>query len=677
MQNIKIQKRNENRNYSATANQSTCNKELLWWKMRTAVWRRKYLDLKVKLIDSEKELARKRGANITFKACTGLLTRYIPELNVTALLATNRIASGAKICWRKVVNPVKVVGEQMGSGLYGLSRKVDGFWAVIKSKWSKGGNEQDRPITSKWRKFRRMFRMSNIVGSFVSRKGASKHGGKGEKPYCEKNPVSYANEFKERWSYDGKNQENEVSYPAPQAGKKRVIKTVENLDDGSGTKAEGSKRQVNDDEEFRPCLKKADKYRYYSELISNIEKRELKQGKEPGNIAHSNAESELEELRQKVEELEYRERKRDDLRKKRDILEKKMRHHSNKKRQEKRMLKKQELKLKRKMERLHKKFQKVFEKKVIELKSKKRFMQEELKKGIEMNKKEKKSLDKERLKFSGKVEEIQEKLRAAEEGLQRRRANFEKWSEEMRTKIVRENAQEFSKRYNEEQKLKLKHHKLVEKMKEKIERQKGKLEMKERAMNIKVEQLRSVLRRLLLEEQVKYDEMQKKDRELRSKENQIKMVKLFYADNLKREKEKHAEAKEMVWQMKQRVIKLKEIHDDILRKYKSIREKLSNEREKLKLEEEETEIYYPTVYCPDQASCKGKTVVKGYAYTKVSKGSSPTVFCPNKDSCNGKDGNEKASEFQTFLKMKNLDDSDSEVINEICSFISNCRYLSY
>ena len=659
MQMINAQKQSENRNVSSTANQSVADKELLWWRMRTAVWRRKYLDLKVKFIDAEKELARGK-ANITFKACTGLLTRFIPELNVTSLLATNRIATGAKICWRKVVNPVKVVGERMGSGLYGLSRKVDGFWAVIKSKWTKDGKEKDRSVkmTSKWRNFRRMFRMSNIIGSFGSRKSGVKHEGLKDKPYCEKNPVSFAKDRPEGWTRDDKIQER-VTYPLPQS--------ADDLDEANDSIVDGRREQREDeDDSFKPCSNNVGEDYHHSKVALNTGKRDLGEKEEIGNQFHMNPEIEVEKLREKLSQMEkYQDKRRGDLRIKQEILEKKMRHHSNKKRKERSMLKKREQKLKRKMKRVHEKLEKMFERKIKELKSKNKNIQNELKKGIEMNKKEKETLDTERAKFREKVVDIQEKLRNAEEELQRRRTNFDKWNEEMRTKIVRENAHGISKRYSEEKKFKRKHQKLVKKMKEKIERQKGKLEMKEKAISSKVEQLRSVLRRLMKEEKVKYEQMKKKDEELKSKENQVEMVKLFYEENLKREKEKHAEAKEMVWQMKQRVIKLKEIHDEILRKYKNVQQKLSLEREKLTVEGRKTAIYYPTVYCPDQNSCRGRTIVKGYAYTNVIEGSTPSVFCPSKDSCSGQGSTQKPDEFQTLLDKKRSRGIDSEVGNMI------------
>jgi len=401
MRIINIQKQSEERNYSTTsnqsgasqsatnqstasqlgANQSTSDKELIWWKMRTAVWRRKYLDIKVKYIQAEKEFTRRRNANITFKACTGLLTRYIPDLNVTALLATNRIATGAKICWTKVVNPVKVVGQKVGSGFYGLSRKVDGFWTVIKSKWNKAGNDQDRPIklTSKWRNFRRMFRMSNIIGSFGSRESEDKHRRQSEKPYCEKNPVNYPIEFP-GISNEGETQEHKVSYPAPKSGKPKVEKTSENLDDVEVTdEVEATVNKLKESVEhsdkvirLRPCPRRAYSERYDSKEVLSGGTRDLKRRDRPGNTK-----IESEPLWKKVDDsVKPRDRGQDDLLKKREILEKKMRYHSNKSRQQRRMLKIQE----RKMERLRKDFERVFDRKVNELKEKKKKMRKELKK---------------------------------------------------------------------------------------------------------------------------------------------------------------------------------------------------------------------------------------------------------------------------------------------------------
>ena len=685
MRNINIRKQIGDRNFSTTSNQSATNqstasqsganqsaseKELLWWKMRTAVWRRKYLDIKVKYIQAEKEFTRRKNANITFKACTGLLTRYIPDLNVTALLATNRIATGAKICWGKMVNPVKVVGQKVGSGFYGLSRKVDGFWAVIKSKWNKAGNVQDRPIklTSKWRNFRRMFRMSNIIGSFGSRGSEDKHREQSEKPYCEKNPVNYPNEFPGRWN-EGETQEHKVSYPAPNSGERKVENASDNPDDievtdeveVTVTKVKASAQHTDKVIGPRPCPRKAYSERYDPQQVSSLEAPDLKRRDWPRNL-----EIEVEQLLKKADDsTKRRERGEADLFTKREILEKKMRYHSNKSRQQRRMLKILERKLKRKMERLHKEFEKVFERKVNELKEKKKIMRKELKSSIEMNRKEKENLDKEKTEFREKMKKIQRKMKRAEEKLQKRRASFDVWSEEIRKKIVRETAHRINKRYNEEQKLKIKHRKLVKKLKEKIQRRKSKLEAKEHALNMKVEKLRSALRRLLQEEGLKSEETKKKNKELQIKEKQLSMVKLFYVENLKREKQKHAQAKEMLKNMKQTIITLKEMHDDVLEKYKEVQKKLSNEGEKLKSEQRKNEIYYPTVYCSDQNSCMGKAKAKKYAHSEMTEGVSPSVFCPRKDSCRDKEDVFQAFEgFQTFLKRNQWTDGGTKVIQK-------------
>ena len=640
MQSVGGKREDTGKNSSDPVKQSNMSKEMLWWKMRTAVWRRKYLDLKVMVLRSQNA---SRKDNITFKACAGLLTRYIPELNVTALLEGNRIAKGAKMCWKKVLSPVKVVGQQMGSGLYGFSRKVDGLWKEMKTKWNKpwsNGKQASEDVsgkmTSKWRNFRRMFRLSNIVGSF----GAKKYPfGENEEPqerYCPRSPVR------------AKSKAHGVTYPPPEGSKTARAELTCAPERAVPVAKDGGDYQ--EDENPLPCSREdhGDKF-VRKQGVGEVKDTEEYGDKDGGK-----------DLKAKEAEFErYQKARRNDLKMKREILEKKMRQHSNKKRKEKDVIKKKEKKLERTMKKLHSRFERVFDMRVKELKTKRKAMEKKLKKNIEKNKRERERLDKERKTFTRQVTRIQSSLREAENTLQQRKAEFEKWSKETRGKMARESAEGVSRRFSEEVNVKRKHHKDVEKMKAKMKRQEAKMESKNRGLNVKVEQLRSALRRLLREEDLKQEQIKKTNDELRVKENQVEMVKQFYADSLKREKEKHEQAKDLVRQMEQRVLVLKDMHEHVLQKYKSVQERLSSEIEKLKSGASKTGNHKPSIYCPDQNSCDERVEVKRQEYSEATEGPAPSVFCPKKDSCSR---NEILNEYEEFFKRKVWGDADSEVI---------------
>ena len=639
--------------------------------MRTAVWRQSYLDLKVKFNHAQKTLTQRRNDSITFKACTGFLTRYIPDLNVTRFLANSSIATGAKLCWQKVLRPVKVVGEQVGSGLYGFSRKVDGFWVGIKSKWGKAGNDNKNHVhsvhgklTSKWRRFKEMVRMSNIVCSFGSGQNVVTRKEKGDKAYCSKNPISLAKHFDYSWNYRGKVQAKDTSYPTSKASRGRATKQAidsDEIESRGPCLSSTNQRESRGKEpiELRPCPGKA-------KLVTTRENKELKSTDGAELEKKMDAKGDIEELKQKMREFKNFDKDRKDYLKKREIVEKKMRYYSNKRRDEKQLFRKRKRQLEKKIKRILGKFESVFEIKMHELKNKKRKMEKELKKRIQMNKEEKKRLDEDRRIFALKVKDIEQKLHNAEAEQQQRRADFEKLNEDITRNILRQNAERFNMRYNEERKLKQKHLKLVEKMREEINKYKVKLQMKKQAMILRMEQLRSTLRRLLQEENVKQRKMKKIKEKLNLAESREGMVKLFYAENLKMEKENHARAKDMVWQMKRRMKKLEAVHDEIQEKYKKLKGKLGKEKENPESEESKTEKFYPSVYCPDQNSCKGNIKVNGHAYTRTSHSSTFTVFCPGKESCRDKVVVKQNTDgFYEPLKMEQWNTADSKVMYKL------------
>eukprot|EP00112_Aurelia_sp_Birch-Aquarium-sp1_P000831 Seg1079.13 transcript_id=Seg1079.13/GoldUCD/mRNA.D3Y31 product="hypothetical protein" protein_id=Seg1079.13/GoldUCD/D3Y31 len=690
MRNSEATKKNTDNNTKKENNsQSNTAKELLWWKMRAAIWRQKYLSLKVQFLDAQKNLSMAKEQNVTFKTCAGLFTRYVPDLNVAASETSDRIANGAKMCWRKVLSPVNAVREQMGTGLFTFSGRVDRFWDEMRSKWDKSTwdrstwhkaqeNEDVRgKAASKWRKFRKMFAMSNIVGSFGWRKSKgmkrsneeSEKKVRSEKEYCKIKTNGVSKEFIERWSHDAKIKAEEISYLPPELEQENKMasakaeperENMENDDSASETNgtesletepSEGSRKNKNlvfvdrrGSDVFKPCTKSDES----SSRQPSEKEAKLKQRFEDfENIIRrqSNRRREKErDFKDKMADFEtYQNKKQDEIQKKREILEKKMRHHSNKKRNEKELLKRKEEKMERIIGRLQRKFEKMVAKQVKMLERKKRRIEKRLTQSIRKNEKEKRKLGKEKERFRSKMRKIELKMRSSQEEFNARKEEFEGWSKEMKGKLAREQSENFNRRYTEQQKWEKKKEKAVRKINDKIQREHDKLERKKYAMNVKIEQLRSALRKLLQEENQKAEEIKKKDDELRMRHSQVEMIKLYYAGSLQQEKIKQGEAKQLVWQMKQRVIKLKEVHDEILRKYKIIQEKLSEERQKLKKEEvkrERVAFYYPKVYCPDQKYCQGLHV-KGESYAKVTSdgvNEPNVVFCPKKDFCNGYGG---------------------------------------
>ena len=705
MRNFEATKRQtDNSTTKENGSQSNTAKELLWWKMRAAIWRQKYLNLKVKFLDVQKNLSMAKEQNVTFKTCATLLTRYVPDLNVAASETSDRIANGAKMCWRKVLSPVNAVREQMGTGLFTFSQRVDRFWDEMRSKWDKSTwdrntwhkaneNEDVRgKAASKWRKFRKMFAMSNIVGSFGWRKNSkgmirsneeTENKVRLEKEYCKIKTNGVSKEFIDRWSHDAMIQAEEISYLPPEveqdnkmasANVEKAEPEKENMenDDTSpetnGTESfemepsEGSRKNKNlffvnrrEGDVFKPCTKSDEP----SSRQANEKEAKLKQRYEDfENIIRrqSNRRREKErDFKDKMAEFEtYQNKKQEEIQKKREILEKKMRYHSNKKRNERAELKRKEEKMERIIGRLQRKFEKIVAKQVKMLERKKRKIEKKLKQSIRKNEKEKRKLGKEKERFRSKMWKIELKMKNSEEELNAKKEEFEKWSKEMKGRLAREQSENFNRRYTEQKKWERKKEKAVRKINDKIQREKDKLERKQYAMNLKIEQLKSALRKLLQEENQKAEEIKKKDDELRMRHSQVEMIKLYYAGSLQQEKIKQEEAKQLVWQMKQRVIKLKEVHDEILKKYKVIQEKLSEERQKLKMEEvkhEKFASYYPKVYCPDQNYCHGLNV-KGESYLKVtSNGANEpnVVFCPKKDFCNGYGGLQH--QFEEVYKM--------------------------
>ena len=668
MRNLNDIKLNSSNDQVSYKNRSNVQKELLWWKMRASVWRRKYLDLKVQFLEAKKNLSLVSQTNVTFKACAGLLTEYIPELNMTALLKSEtsaRIASSAKMCWKRVFSPVRAVSDRMGSSLFGFSRRMDGFWEQVKKKWDKkphpgrqNSGDSKGKLSSKWRRFRKMFSMSNIIGSLKfkdeqQRTQKSLHEDDvTTKGYCEAMPHC------KRSNEDSVEKDEDVSYLPPQS-KEDTNMSPEKSDnsppkpidsDGMDVEILGPNVISLRKRGFKECeMEIAEK----DPSSSRLEKKEAKL-KERYESFENKMRHQSNKIRKKEEELKrklgdfelYENKKRKDIESKRENLENKMRKHSNRKRSQERILKKRERKLKNIVKNFEKKFEDAFEKKTKELELKGKNLEKKLKNLIKKNIKERKVLNKEKAKFKERANKLQVKLKRNEEELAKKRKEFKSWNAEMKQKMMQESS---SRQHMGEQKLKAKETAMMKKMAEKIKRKEEKLERKESVINIKLDQLRSALRRLVKEEQARTEEIAMINDELRKKQNQVDMMKLFYTSVLKQEKEKHAKAKETVLHMKQRIINLNEMQKEIIKKYKIVQENLAKERKHLDREESITVTHKPTVYCPDQRSCQGLNVKVTDKSTRV-----PLVFCPDKDNCQGdKSKSRPFEEFDKYFREKN------------------------
>ena len=172
--------------------------------------------------------------------------------------------------------------------------------------------------------------------------------------------------------------------------------------------------------------------------------------------------------------------------------------------------------------------------------------------------------------------------------------------------------------------------KAARRLEEELKIEQFNLQKKEEELKNKVYQLKKALHKLLQEESQKFNEIRKKNKELEQKQKQVDLLKTFYDFGIKNQKEKHEKAKELVWQMKQKVIKLKELYKEILKKYKSVQESLKKKKREEPKEEVAETTYYPTVFCPDQTYCQDANNADVTTDRRL-----PVVYCPRKDFCAG------------------------------------------
>ena len=159
-------------------------KEVYWWKLKAVEWRKKYTRALGKLKQTEDETISRSNSSLSLKKCVGLLTRYLPDINITDLFkadSRDKISIDAKTYFSKVVAPVKVVRDRVRDGWFIFGKKVDSTWNKLKQNWAKSKYTDYTPKSTEgtkipltWQRFRKVFAMSNLVSNFKKWKSQAK-----------------------------------------------------------------------------------------------------------------------------------------------------------------------------------------------------------------------------------------------------------------------------------------------------------------------------------------------------------------------------------------------------------------------------------------------------------------------------------------------------------------------
>eukprot|EP00794_Sanderia_malayensis_P009847 gene9847-10857_t len=636
-------------------NATDLENEMFWWKMRTTMWRRKYLDLKVEMIRQRKKYSLIKAKNATFKSCTRLLTQYFPDVDVQTLLKSNageKLTTSAKMCWKRVLSPVEIMKEKMKDGIVYFGKNVDDAWGRIKGNWdentkaTKGDSVKER-LSSKLRRFRKVFSISNIVGSSLWRKNVNKEGKEiftkkeDDDDRLKESGGLYCNgdskipkDFSKRWQFSSRKEE-QVSYPTPIAKEEDKQKLVEQLvnedktEEQPNSSFEDEVGFASDTLPIKPCkdkvFKKAmvnpalqekgedhlmKKIRYLEKKIKAYSLKEEKDGEKL---------RELESFKEEKEKI-YQQKKR--------ILEEKMRKNSNKYRKEQSLLKDKEEEMKKVVWKLQKDFEILLADGVTKMKNKNRNLKRELKSFKKQNKRQNQKLKSANKKLKAELKRDANMIENMNRKFQEEKERLVKWKETEKEKLMREMASKWS--LHEQEKIKWKQRKdaLVSKIHKLMKSKHEKLMEKERQLNNKIDALKKALNKLLREEHQKFEEIREKNRVLKQTQVQVEMIKLFYTTGLRKEKEKLQRSETLMKEMKEKTEKLERLYHEIMQKYKSVQGELNRKKPKTENEKSFHKIYYPTVYCPDQKYCQGDEDDHMSGEYKP-----PSVYCPRKDFC--------------------------------------------